>query len=430
MGPEWVERRLYGRMLKPDLFGKDPVTSTIRQVVESLLDDADVQKAAEQRLEYTRALCNAVAHEASTTWILPELLKSNNKTEGNLSARPENMLAGAAAVGDMDKLRILLSQGTDPNVKSEYFGFALQNAARLGLRAMVLLLLEHECASLGQATTAALEAACEAGQEQIVECLLNSQSRIHISDGDYETAVVAAAGNGHVDLMWLLLNRDGFLNKENVMAEALFTASERGYLEVVLTLLDSGLDVNKRNHENRNSLHRAVLHGHASVVRLLLNRGVYYYDEPRGDPLWLAAINGHEDVVQILLDNGADIDADGPHLCVFSQAARHGESRMLRFLLEKGIDLHASYRGAIRGAIALEEAAAQGHEDTVRLLVGLGVDLNGQKDRDCPMLRAMMANYPHIVKTLLELGAEEVDPLQSDSAPYFLAGQFPQGWRS
>lgn len=434
MGPEWVERRLEGRMAKPGLFGKDPLTSTIRQVVESLLDDADVQKAAEQRLEYTRAMCNAAAHDMGTAYTLPELLRWNNETEGNLPARPENMLAGAAAVGDMNKLRILLSQGADPNVKSEYFGFALQNAARLGLRDMVLLLLEydtktHDCASPGEAATAALEAACLAGQEEIVECMLNSQSRVPTSQTDFEAAVVAAAHNGHVDLMWLLLNQDGLPKKENAMTEALFEASQRGQLHVVQSLLDSGLDVNKHNHEGRNSLHRAALGGHAPVVRLLLNRGVYYYEGRRGDPLYLAAQNGHEDVVQMLLDSGADIDAQGPDGCVLTRAARSGESRMLRFFLEKGFDIRASHRGAICGAIALEYAASHGHEDTVRLLVALGIDVNGQKDRDCPMLRAMMFNYDHIVKTLLELGAEEVDPLQSDSAPYFLAGVFPTGWR-
>lgn len=262
------------------MFGVDPITSTIRQVAKFLLDDADVQKVEEQRLEYTRALCAAAAYSMPDRYRISERLTSNNKTEGCLHARSEDILARAAAVRNIHKLHIRLSQRVDPNIRSEYFGFALQNAARLGRRDIVSLLLEynhdkpHGCASPGEAAVAALEAACEAGQTQIVDWMLDSSYKIHFLQTHYEAAVDAAAYNGPVDIMWLLLNRDNFPNKENVMAEALFGASSHGYVHVIQTLLDSGLDVNKRNHEGRNSLHRAAVGGHARVVRLLLNRGV------------------------------------------------------------------------------------------------------------------------------------------------------------
>ena len=429
MRPVCMKMRLEGRIKRPGVFERDPLISAIRQVAKSLLDDVDVQKAEERRLEYSRALCAAAASNMSAREIC-ELLKSNHKTEDSFLDRSKDMLAVAAAVGNIHKLEILLSQGADPNVKSEYFGFALQNAARLGLRDMVSLLLEyktrtHGCASPGEVAAAALEAACQAGQEQIVQCMLTSKYEICFLQTHYEAAVVAAADNGHVDLVRLILERGDFHNKENVMTQAMFVASAHGYLDVVQILLETGLDVNTHNHEGQNSLHQAALGGHARVVRLLLKHGVRYYPGVWGDPLYLAAKNGHEDVVQILLDYGADIDAEGPDYCVLSRAARNGESRMIRFLLEKGFDLNASHRGDT----ALALAAGQGQEETVRLLVGLGVDVNGREDRDSPMLWAMIYGYDHIVKTLLELGAKEVNPLKSDHAVYFLEGDYPMRWR-
>lgn len=440
MGPEWVKRRLEGRIAKPRVFGRDPLTSTIRQVVESLLDDADVQKVEDQRFEYSRALCAAVAYDLRHNgYRLSELLESNNKTEGSFFDQCGNIVAGAAAGGNIHKLRTLLSQGADPNVKSQYFGFALQNAARLGRRDIVSLLMEyntktHSYASSGEAAAAALRAACEAGQEQIVKCLLNSEYEMHLLHTNYEDAVVDAAGNGHVDVVWSLLERSHCADKENMMAQALLTASAKGYLHVVQTLLESGLDVNTKHHEGKNSLHQAARGGHARVVRLLLNRGAGYYDARFGDPLYLAAQNGHEDVVQMLLDGGADIDTKGPEGCVLAQAAKNGEMRMIRFFLEKGLDLHALYcRGPRRrGDVALELAAGRGHEDTVRLLVGLGVDVNGDggKHGGTPMVRAMMNCHDDMVKTLLELGAKEVDPLRTEFACHFTDdGKGENGWR-
>lgn len=438
MGPEWVKRRLEGRIAKPRVFGRDPLTSTIRQVVESLLDDADVQKVEDQRFEYSRALCAAVAYDLRYNgYRLSELLESNDKTEGSFFDQCGNIVAGAAAVGNIHKLQTLLSRGADPTVKSQYFGFALQNAARLGRRDIVSLLMEyntktHSYASSGEAAAAALRDACEAGQEQIVRCLLNSEYEMHLLHAGYEDAVVAAAGKGHVDLMWLLLGRRHCPNKEKMMAQALLTASVKGYLHVVQTLLDSGLDVNTRDHEGKSSLHQAARGGHTRVVRLLLDRGAWYYDYHCGDPLYLAAQNGHEDVVQMLLDGGADIDAKGPHYCVLARAARNGETQMVRFFLEKGVDLNGSHCGEpwLRGDIALELAAGRGQEDTVRLLVGLGVDVNGGKHRDSPMMRAMMNCYDDMVKTLLELGAKEVDPLKTECAQYFTDdGKGENNWR-
>ena len=100
---------------------------------------------------------------------------------------------------------------------------------------------------------------------------------------------------------------------------------------------------------------------------------------------WLI-YGGYEDVVQLPLDHGADINAKGRDYCVHAHAANDGESPMMRLLVARGIHIHdRDY-----GDAALELAAERGHEETVRLLVGMRVKVDGSNGRDSPILRAMI----------------------------------------
>ncbi|KAL9630369.1 MAG: hypothetical protein Q9164_006453, partial [Protoblastenia rupestris] len=112
--------RLEARIARPSMFKKDPLTSAISQVAWSLLDDAGVKKAEEQRLENVHALCDAVAHNLGCHDI-SDLLQSKHKRKGSFFGTPNDLLAATAAVGNMHKLRSLLSKRADPNVESEYF---------------------------------------------------------------------------------------------------------------------------------------------------------------------------------------------------------------------------------------------------------------------------------------------------------------------
>ena len=450
MTPECVAMRLKRRIAaRPNLFGSSPLISTIRQVAQLLLHDgAEGDKIDDQRLlDYSFALCDAVAYNMSPRKVFGLLKYVDDKVEEGSSPFTNplsgHMPAAASAVGSMEKLQELFSSGVNLNLRSDYFGHSLQNAAMIGREDMVSLLLKrskkaevpHESLEYpGEAAIAtALDAACIIGQKRVVQLMLdfprlsNWQADTEAGRGNepiepvplplsphYEHAIVTSVRNGHADLACLLLKRLGITsynksdrNLKNLMDRVLFNASSRGYLHVVQMLLDSfGVDANARNHEDQNALHHAARGGHVRVVRLLLDRGAKYCVGPYGDPLYLATRNGHEAVAQLLLDYGADVNAKGRDYSVLARAARNGECHMIRFLIEKGVDLQAP--GC--GDIAIELAAEKGHVDTVRLLVGLGVDVDGSTDRGSPMLWAMMYGHDNVVEALMELGAKTVDP--------------------
>ena len=303
----------------------------------------------------------------------------------------KDSLAAAAAVGDISGLRSLLFRGATPDTKSEYFGYALRNAARADRVDMVSLLLAHttkveDVEHPIDVVQVSLDAACERGQNMVVQRLLLSQHKEWLSPIILKSALTKAARNGHINLVRILSERIEESDKQDMLNAALGEASYRGYPDMVRFLLDSGANIHSYDYAGQNPLLKAAARGHARVVRLLLDRGASYYRGIWGDPLYLAAKNGHEEAVQTLLEFGHDMHAEGPDYCVLERAAKNGESRMVRLCLEKGFDLQESHRGDT----ALELAAEYGHEDIVALLVGLGVNPDGRESRDGPMLRALM----------------------------------------
>ena len=426
MSPECVTMRLNTMTARPDIFGENLLTKTMKLAVRLLLDGTE--KAEHLRLQYLHALRSTVAHNMTWRDIAPFL--SSKSAHGTLIKDfdpARDLLAAAAAVGDISGLRSLLFKDATTDMKSDYFGYALQNAARAGREDMASLLLAHtakvedaECRIA--VVQVSLDAACEKGQSTVVQHLLLSRHKEGLPPLDFTPALIAATRNGNVELVRMLTGRIAESDKEDVMNAALWTASARGYPEMVRFLLDSGVDVNSFDHMGLNSLHKAAQGGHARVIHLLLDRGVKYYEGRWGDPLYLAAKNGHEEAVQTLLEFGADIHAAGPDYCILARAAKNGESRMVRLCLEKGLDLKASNRGDT----ALELAAEYGHEDIVRLLVGLGVNVDGRETRDSPMLRALMYGQDHVVRMLLDLGAKEVDITKSGYGADFEDGEYPK----
>ena len=91
-------------------------------------------------------------------------------------------------------------------------------------------------------------------------------------------------------------------------------ACGNGHLEVVRLLLEKGADINSRNLFGETSLDIACYKGHLEIVRLLLERGADMGAQkakqtPHQTSLHFACSASHFDVVQLLLEKGADKDA-------------------------------------------------------------------------------------------------------------------------
>ena len=88
----------------------------------------------------------------------------------------------------------------------------------------------------------------------------------------------------------------------------------------------------------------------------------------------------------------------------FLEAARLGDTLLLRKLLDKGI--HVDIRQTYSSATALHLAAKYGRYRAVRLLLSRGADVHaGDADRTTALHQAALKGHAHIVLMLLESGA-------------------------
>jgi hypothetical protein len=133
-----------------------------------------------------------------------------------------------------------------------------------------------------------------------------------------------AAGNGHDDVVHLLLANDAIdpdLKDSQYDQTPLWQAAEGGHEAVVKLLLETGkVGVDVKDNHGRTPLWWAAYRGHEAVVKLLLETGkveVHAKDSYGRTPLWQAAEGGHEAVVKLLLETGkVEVDAKDRHEAV------------------------------------------------------------------------------------------------------------------
>ncbi|EAU37833.1 conserved hypothetical protein [Aspergillus terreus NIH2624] len=253
-----------------------------------------------------------------------------------------------------------------------------------------------------------------------LEFVLNSILRAHTDNskvseivnakgGSHGNALQAASGEGHENVVQMLLDRGADINaRGSFYGNALQTASLQGHSNVVYILLDRGADVNAQGGSFGNAVVAASLQGHEKIVQILLDRGADisarggYYD----NVLQAASYGGHEKIVQILLDRGADINAQGGFYGNALQAASYGgHEKIVQILLDRGADINA--QGGFYGN-ALQAASDEGHEKVVHILLDGGADINAQGRLYDNALQAASNNgRKKVVKMLLDRGADQ-----------------------
>jgi ankyrin repeat protein len=194
---------------------------------------------------------------------------------------------------------------------------ALYYAALFGFHTVVETMLDsraqpainNEEGALG----GALLAAAENGHPQMLKLLLDAKVDVMSQDRYGKTALHRACSGGNTKSVELLLNANIEVSAvDKAGATALHDAASNDRVEVLIILLNAGANVNATDTNGRTALHRAAWSGYAETVRLLLgaNVDVTIEDKFQSTAILGASQSGHVEVVKLLKSHATSGDCE------------------------------------------------------------------------------------------------------------------------
>ncbi|KAK7270102.1 hypothetical protein RIF29_23006 [Crotalaria pallida] len=212
------------------------------------------------------------------------------------------------------------------------------------------------------------------------------------------------------------------VNEENELGETpLFTAAEKGHLDVVKELLkySNNDTVSKKNRSGFTPLHIAASQGHHAIVQVLLDYdpGLSKTFGPNNaTPLITAATRGHAEVVNELLAKDRSLleiaRSNGKN--ALHLAARQGHVEIVRALLSK--DPQLARRTDKKGQTALQMAVKGQSCEVVKLLLEADAAIVMLPDKfgNTALHVATRKKRVEIVNELLHLPDTNVNALTRD----------------
>ena len=221
--------------------------------------------------------------------------------------------------------------------------------------------------------------ASEIGLLGVARRLVTIGVDLNARSGGYGNALCVASLKGHVEIVKLLLEKGADPNSWEyapVIGSALYWAAFAGYDEIVRLLLDAGAKVRLETLTDcKSALHTAALRGQASIAAMLISSGVDV-NINAGEPLTVenyalgcASLHDDEGMVRLLIEAGADYDSKNAALHF---ASHYGCAETVKVLLGAGVDPNQRWMSAS----PLREAVRPSHTKTVKILLSAGADVN------------------------------------------------------
>ncbi|MBS1857315.1 MAG: ankyrin repeat domain-containing protein [Acidobacteria bacterium] len=240
-------------------------------------------------------------------------------------ARGNSPLMYAAALGNLESMRLLLEAGADPNAANDFGATPLMWCA--GDAAKVRLLLEHGAnvnarSRLGR--TPLLAAAAYDGATEAASLMIDKGADVNAGDESGMTVLEQAAGVNHIELVRLLIAKGAkvdTVDKGGVSPLIAAAGSGDHAGRLVQLLLDHGANVNRPCADTLD----VVKNGPIQLGRVTA--------------LHAAAAMGDYESAAALVRAGADVNALDVRKAsplVWAVATDHADPRIVKLLLEKG----------------------------------------------------------------------------------------------
>jgi|SRR5579872_2768994 len=217
-----------------------------------------------------------------------------------------------------------------------------------------------------------------------------------------DTPLMAATGDGNVELMRLLISAGANVNGAG-QAEftPLISATQRGNLRAVNLLLTRGASPDQRNDYGDTALLFAGNGGFVEIIRALLQHGANVDGGAGRTPLMEAAESGSKEAVALLLHKKANLDTRrGSSLNALEYARLGWNDDIVNMLVRAGAkgrskeELHRDIERETReyerkhdqpGAATTQQSLTEEDQIVLKLIL---LDLLARRDKDVPLLEA------------------------------------------
>jgi len=321
----------------------------------------------------------------------------------------------AAADGDIEQVKLLLSKGADVNEKDPGGKTALHCASEKGHAEVAKLLISQGAYvnAIGWEMTP-LHFAAMSGDKQTVELLLSKGADINAKDRYGSTPLFEAmksSAAGRKEVVDLLVAK-------GAKVPAFHLAAYIGDIEKVKKCLQDGMDINSQEHFCSTALHTAANSGKKDIVEFLISKGaqVDAKDALGVTPLYYAVMHNYEGIADLLLTKGADVNAknkDWGGFTLLNYAICDYGKEAIELLISKGANVNVKNNyGYTPLVYAIWEDDKDDDKDMVELLISKGADVNAEdNDGYTPLYWAAMQDSKGLVELLTAKGATPVSTI-------------------
>lgn len=329
-------------------------------------------------------------------------------------------LQAAARVGNITIVERLLSSGADVNNLQGVHGTALRAAVVQSHEDLVRVLVAFGAdvnLRYGDRDESVLHLALRSRNLEIFKTLLNAGAETDTKIKNKHHVLIVACKHGNTTIIRLLLDSGVDVNVPGILpthsyalpymnATPLHAACAYGHSSVVRLLLDYGADIEKTVESSQTPLIATIRSAETTkdckleIVEELLSAGATISgSSTKGNALARACANRQHMVAELLLANlsGTQYEVE---VCAeaFSAAINCGDEAMVHLLLENGVP--PSLR-------LLRQACAVGVPRVVRMLVDNGIDLNEEDGEDAPLLHVAASHLrSDVVQFLINQGSD------------------------
>lgn len=257
---------------------------------------------------------------------------------------------------------------------------------------------------------AALLGAAANGDANEIKMLLSKETNPNCQDTDGNTPLHHATRNSHLDACKLILDAGGNVHAMNTPDSApnngwtsLMVAVANDDVEIAIFLLERGADANFKMQTGLTPLVQAVINDNVEMIDILLGAGANINEVIPVNGLGafgIAVDNKYMGLAKHLLDKGAKPDFGNVETLPLA-VAEWGDIELIQAIENRGGSI---IRGDIRGKIAFV-AARNKDGEVLDYLLNHGADITDQNDfAYTPLILASLTNHPELVQRYLERG--------------------------